>query len=122
MMRLLVTCLLCILSFGCFPRPAIACAVALKAYDGRIAAAAMTATVTRVRGSGFGGTYNLQRIAIIRPAQESLALPTKLRVRMADYVIGTCGSQSPVLKTGDQIVLYFEIVDGNLRPSGWKRS
>ncbi len=122
MMRLLVTCLLCILQFGCFPGHAQACAVALKAYDGRVAAAAMTATVVRVWGSGFDGTYTLQRIAIIRTAPGSLALPTKLRIRMANYVMGTCGSHSPVLKAGDQIVLYFEIVDGNLRPSGWKHS
>lgn len=122
MMRLLATCLLCILSFGGFPSHVQACAIALGAYDERLATAAITATVTRVWGSGFRGTYSLERIAIIRPAPGSLALSTRLRINMADYVMGTCGSQSPVLKAGDQIVLYFEIVDGNLRPSGWKHS
>ena len=93
-----------------------ACAVPLKPYDARTAAAAITATVNSVRGSGFNAIYRIRRTAIIMPAP---GLPSSLQIRMANYVAGTCGPESPPLSAGDRIVLYFELTEGKLVPSAW---
>jgi hypothetical protein len=79
----------------------------------------MTATVTSVRGSGLNAIYRIRRLATIIPAPKSLLLPDNLQIRMADFVMGTCGSQSPWLKPGNRIVLYFEVVDAKLVPRAW---
>jgi hypothetical protein len=117
--QLAATSLLCPLSLFFSQGTAEACAVPLQPYDARAAVAAITATVTSVRGSGDMATYRVQRIAIAKPAPGSLLLPTKLELKMIKYSACTCGSQSPMLRTGNRIVLYFEISDGKLTPRAW---
>ena len=119
MKRLFATGLLChVMLFGS-SESAHACAVPLKPYDTRMAAAAITATVDSVRGSGFNAIYRIRRTAIIMPASASPPLPSSLQIRMANYVAGTCGPESPPLSVGDRIVLYFQMTEGKIVPSGW---
>jgi len=118
-MRLFATSLLCLIIVFGSPESAYACAVPLVPYDARTAAAAMTATVDSVRGSGFNAIYRIRRTAIIRPAPGLLPLPSRLQIRMMNYFMGTCGSQSPTLRSGNRIVIYFQIFKGKLVPSAW---
>ena len=119
MMRLFATGLFClVMAFGS-AKSADACAVPLEPYDARTAAAAITATVDSVRGSGFNAIYRIRRTAIIRPAPGLLVLPSRLQIRMANYVAGTCGPESPTLRSGNRIVLYFQIFEGKLVPTAW---
>lgn len=119
MKRLFATGLLCLVIFIGSSESAHACAVPLKPYDARTAAAAITATVDGVRGSGFNAIYRVRRTAIIMPAPGSPPLPNSLQIRMANYVAGTCGPESPPLNAGDRIVLYFQMTEGKLVPSAW---
>lgn len=98
-----------------------ACALPLAPYDPHGAAAAVTAIVTEVRGRGLAATYSLRRTAIVRAQRGVPGLPGRLKIRMRDFVRGTCGAQSPALRKGERVVLYFRIDRGVYLPAAWKK-
>lgn len=96
-----------------------ACAVPLGPYTPARAAAAVLATVVRVEGKGIHAKYHLRTEAIVRGYGRLAPLPPHIVIKVIDFVKGTCGMQSPPLKNGQRITLYYGANRNILRPEAW---
>lgn len=118
--RIVAAGLLCAVAASLVPGHALACAVPLPLYDPASADAIMTATIIRVRGRDYTEAYEVRRDSIVLMPRNLEPLPSRLTIRMADHLKGTCGPDSPQLAVKDKIVIYFGISRGSLFVDRWK--
>lgn len=64
--------------------------------------------------------YEVRRDAIVQRPRGAEPLPSRLTIKMADHVHGTCGPDSPQLIAKDKIILYFGDAGGRLSTDAWK--